>query len=174
MKKLALCLSLVCIAIISYSQDETKTAKQFFTELGGPGVLFSANFDSRFSAKSPLGFGYRVGLGFTIKDAINIGGDDRTRSIATLPFGVNYLLGKGNSPHTFEIGAGATILFTKASLLNWSGNDKEGNLLGHVSFMYRRQPLNGGFTWRIGFTPIISTGGDIVPFGAIGIGYAFR
>lgn len=39
------------------------------------------------------------------------------------------------------------------------------SLFGTASFMYRRQPLKGGFTWRIGFTPIIANG-YIMPSGA--------
>ena len=40
---------------------------QFYAELGGAGILFSANVDSRF-AKSSLGWGGRIGLGFVTAD----------------------------------------------------------------------------------------------------------
>ncbi|MBA4140894.1 MAG: hypothetical protein H0X70_10420 [Segetibacter sp.] len=159
----------------------TKTAKQFYTEAGGPGILFSANLDSRFKPYSNTGWGFRVGLGFTLVDdeqqIVQPGGqvnyNYRTRSIATVPVGINYLFGKSGSPNMFEVGAGVTALSRKASILNY--NDyKEGYILGHFDFMYRRQPTNGGFSWRIGFTPIINPDGDIVPFGALGIGYAFK
>jgi hypothetical protein len=51
---------------------------------------------------------------------------------------------------------------------------REGNFIGHFNFMYRRQPVDGGFSWRIGITPIINTDGDIYPFAAIGLGYSFK
>lgn len=166
-----------------YSQDLTpKTVKQFFTEAGGPGVIFSANFDSRFKSSTRLGWGFRAGLGFTIVEyeeqvvspegsAINF--TYKTRSVATLPVGINYLFGKPESANMFEVGAGITVLSRKASVLNYS-DYKEGNLLGHFNFMYRRQPIDGGFSWRIGFTPVINPDGDIFPFGAVSLGYAFR
>lgn len=159
-----------------------KTFKQFYTEGGGPGILFSANFDSRFKPSSRMGWGFRAGLGFTIVDdkqeIVQPGGGQtyygyRTRSVATLPVGVNYLFGKIESANMFEVGAGVTVLSRKASVLNYNDYN-EGNFLGHFNFMYRRQPIDGGFSWRIGFTPIINPDGDIFPFGAIGLGYTFR
>ncbi len=145
----------------------------YFAEIGGPGVFFSANFDKRFKPNERLGFGYRVGLGFTLVDDYSgINYNYRTTTIPTIPIGVNYLFGKPNSPNTFEVGAGVTVLTKKASILNY--NDyTEGNLLGHFEFMYRRQPVDGGFSWRIGITPIINTDGDIFPFAAIGLGFSF-
>ncbi len=90
----------------------------------------------------------------------------------TIPMGINYVFGKTSSNHAFEVGAGLTLLTRKVERFNWDEH-KEGNLIGHFTFMYRRQPINGGFTWRIGFTPIIGTGGNLVPSGAIGLGYSF-
>jgi hypothetical protein len=97
-----------------------------------------------------------------------------TRSIPTLPIGINYLFGKKTSAHTFEVGLGTTILFQKVTMLNYDSHQKAGNVMGYFNFMYRRQPMDGGFTWRIGFTPIVNTAGDIVPFAAGGIGYCFK
>lgn len=165
--------------------------KQFFVEGGGAGIIFSSNFDGRFKKGERLGFGYRVGLGFTIADVATPAGtmsftgpggiiftepryNYRTHSIPTIPIGVNYLFGKPNSPNIFEVGAGATLLTRKAPVLHYEYDEtRQGNVVGHASFMYRRQPVNGGFCWRIGFTPIIGTSGDIWPLGAIGLGYSF-
>jgi hypothetical protein len=73
----------------------------------------------------------------------------------------------------FETGAGVTVLSRSSSILNYD-EYHEGHFLGHFSFMYRRQPVDGGFSWRIGLTPIINPDGDIMPFGAIGLGFAFK
>jgi hypothetical protein len=90
-----------------------------------------------------------------------------------VPLGINYLFGKPTSPNIFEVGVGFTVLSKKASILSY--NDyKERGLLGHFEFMYRRQPVDGGFSWRIGFTPIINTDGDVFPFPAVGLGYSFK
>ena len=53
-----------CFYFASFAQTTNKVANQsFYAELGGPGILFSANYDTRFK-KSPFGLGGRVGLGF--------------------------------------------------------------------------------------------------------------
>lgn len=179
MKKAFFTLLLSMALFNAFTQDEPKVSKQFYTEMGGPGILFSANIDSRFSSKSHIGWGMRAGIGFTIKDMDNydpVTGvySNSVRTIPTLPIGFNYLFGKEGVPHTFEVGAGATFLFQNVEMLNYDGHRKAGNVMGHFNFMYRRQPVTDGFTWRIGFTPLINTAGDIVPFAAAGIGFAFR
>lgn len=166
-------------------QDETRfTGNQFYAEFGGPGAVFSANFDFRFSrAQQGLGLGLRIGMGYGI---YVYGIYDRMEGMAenplvtisyiTIPVGINYVFGKTKSPHAFEIGAGATVLTRRVPLFcydNENEAEKFGNVVGHTSFMYRRKPIDGGFTWRIGFTPMIGTSGDFYPSGAIGLGYSF-
>ena len=64
-------LFIVCTFLLSVTltaQDNDQSIKvpgrnSFYAELGGPGILFSANYDGRFN-KSHLGFGGRVGVGF--------------------------------------------------------------------------------------------------------------
>lgn len=197
MKK-TLLLAFICLSmLLSLNAQETQNSldskkfssgKMVYAEFGGPGILFSFNFDSRFSSSSNLGLGYRVGFGFGIAyddgDYYYSDGDgyhyryyhDDYTSYATIPLGLNYIFGKPNSPHTFEVGIGATILTKKMHLFTSNNRFQEGeggNFVGHASFMYRKQPLNGGFTWRIGFTPILGTSGDIMLSAAVGIGYAF-
>jgi hypothetical protein len=169
-----LLLALGSSLLLHAQTNNTKEAnKTFFAEFGGPGILFSANFDQRFKSKERLGFGYRAGLGFTLVDQFTQRDGWRTRSIATIPLGVNYLFGKPNSPNIFEVGVGGTLLTRKASILNYN-EYTEGNLTGNATFMYRRQPVDGGFSFRIGFVPTINTDGDIFPFAAVGLGYSFR
>ena len=186
--------SLNVIAQTDDDDERTYTGNQFYAEFGGPGVVFSANFDSRFKKGTDLGFGYRIGLGFGISDSYDAyrysydayeydgvhyeGGyyythHAKTRSYLTIPFGINYVFGKKSSPHAFEVGVGATILTRKVDLYNYEDNFEGGYLIGHTSFMYRKKPIDGGFTWRIGITPIVGTAGDISPSMAVGIGYAF-
>ena len=161
------------------SQEEIR-GKALYAELFGPGVLFSFNFDSRFKAGEQLGFGYRLGVGFGVadfaKETIDEWGYEyyestEYRSYYTIPVGLNYILGKKNSPHTFEVGAGATFLTRKVSLYCYDVKTP-GYFTGHLSLMYRRV-TDGGFLFRAGFTPIIGTSGDLFPIPTIGIGYSF-
>ena len=159
------------------AQEEGVANKMFYTELGGPGIIMSANFDSRFKSGERLGLGFRLGAGFSI------GSFDNTltewgyyesvqRTYYTIPAGLNYVFGKPNSSATFEVGGGITLLTRKVSLFYYDV-EKMGNVIGFATFMYRRMPVNGGFSFRAGFTPIIGTSGDLFPMGAIGIGYTF-
>lgn len=146
----------------------------FYAEVGGPGILFSANVDRRFKP-SHLGWGARVGLGFVTADETTYtppnNYDYETFSVVTVPVQLNYIFGKNVSPHTFEVGAGLTYVGKKLDILNFY-DDRRSNLFGNFSFMYRRQPLDGGFTWRIGFTPLVAKG-YIQPSAAAGVGFSF-
>lgn len=168
------------------SQDDEQissySGNQVYAEFMGPGVIFSANFDSRFRSGTGLGLGYRVGLGFGLADQYYYdyysesgyySSSSNLKSYVTIPVGINYVFGKKSSPHTFEVGAGVTLLTRKIDLYNYGDTYQPGYVIGHTTFMYRRKPINGGFTWRIGFMPVIGTGGDISPSFAVGIGYAF-
>jgi hypothetical protein len=179
-KLLFILLTFTAISVSVYSQRELKAKApgqtSFYAEVGGPGILFSANYDRRFKP-SNLGLGGRVGLGFVTAysnsfDTINYyyyGG--RQVSALTVPLQVNYIFGKGSSPHTFEVGAGITYVSKKLDIFNFYNNERS-NLFGTFSFMYRRQPKDGGFTWRIGFTPLLANG-YIQASAAAGVGFNF-
>ncbi len=145
----------------------------FYAELGGPGILFSANIDRRFKP-STIGFGFRAGIGFVTADEQKIVNgiyEYNPSSVITVPVQVNYIFGKHDSPHTFEAGAGITYAGRKLDIMNFY-DERKSILFGSFSFMYRRQPINGGFSWRAGFTPLVANG-YIQPSGAVSVGFNF-
>jgi len=179
MRKLLFVLAAVCTCSISFAQDNSSTKisrNSFFAELGGAGIMFSANIDHRFT-QSHLGFGGRIGLGFVTAyeyDTVNYSSyyySDDPVSTITVPVQLNYIFGKANSPHTFEVGAGVTYVGKELEIMNFY-DERQSKLFGTFSFMYRRQPKDGGFTWRIGFTPLFAKG-YIQAFGGAGLGYNF-
>jgi len=180
MRKLLIALAAACTSLYSFAQDNnsTKIARNsFFAEIGGAGIMFSANIDHRFT-QSNLGWGGRIGLGFVTAyeyDTSNYSNsyyyNDNPVSTFTVPVEVNYIFGKTNSPHTFEVGAGFTYVGKELEIMNFY-DDKQSQWFGTFSFMYRRQPKDGGFTWRIGFTPLVAKG-YIQAFGGAGLGYNF-
>jgi len=183
MKKLISFLVTITGLLITFNQSlpaqEAIVNKLFYTELGGPGIIMSMNFDSRFNSNERVGFGYRLGAGFGISsfyEGHSVEGysyvESVTRTIYSFPVGLNYVFGKPNKSSSFEVGGGVSILSRKASLYNFDV-EKFGYVIGHISFMYRITPINGGFSFRAGFTPIVGTAGDLYPMGAIGFGYAF-
>lgn len=138
------------------AQEQTsKRAMSVFAEAGGAGLnILSFNFDTRFN-KTPDGLGGRIGFSY-----LTLGGV----SLTTVPLSVNYLLGK-NSKY-FEIGIGATAAFASADRTTtkylFDGSEKEeekslfkaSRLTGTLTIGYRKQPVDGGFMYGLGFTPI--------------------
>ena len=174
-------LVLVVVAIVAINQsllaqEERVSNKAFYAEVGGPGLIMSANFDSRFKSNERLGFGFRLGAGFAYTRKFSYYEDYvlsfGKQTYYSIPAGLNYIFGKPNSAHTFEVGAGLTLL-TRKVVLYYYDERKPGNVIGFFTFMYRLMPVNGGFSFRVGLTPIIGTGGDLFPMGAVGFGYAF-
>ena len=164
-----------------FAQEDRTANKLFYSELGGPGVIMSAKFDSRFTSNERLGLGFRLGAGFGVGLIRTTWVDKQwnytyieniRRTYYSFPAGLNYVFGKPNSAHTFEVGAGVTFLTHKVPLYYYQVK-KPGHVIGFSTFMYRLMPENGGFSFRIGLTPIIGTSGDLCPTGAVGFGYAF-
>ena len=87
---LALFISSIANAQTQESTIAEKRAQNIFVELGGQGLLFTANYDSRFSKRRD-GVGGRIGIGHI--------GDNGDRA-TTVPISLNYLLGK--EKHFFE------------------------------------------------------------------------
>jgi hypothetical protein len=176
MKKITILIVFAIASLACFAQDNEPhviTNKSFYAEIGGPGILFSANYDSRFN-KTPFGFGGRVGLGFVSADeSVYMNGNYTfKRSTAlTLPVQLNYIFGQTNSVNAFEVGFGFTYVSKQLDIFNFY--DKKGpNLYGTAAFMYRRVPVNGGFSWRIGFTPLVGNG-NVQASGGASVGYNF-
>jgi len=136
-----------------------------FLEFLGNGIFYSVNYDTRFSKKVD-GFGGKVGFGY-----IAVDGDH----YSSFPFLVNYLF--GNKGHFFEIGAGANYLVTdyqngggvidSPEIAKWEGWS------GSISLGYRYQPVDGGFLFRAGLTPMFKES-EFRPFWPqVSVGYAF-
>jgi hypothetical protein len=150
----------IFLSFITFAQSP---AKSVFFELGGPG-LASVNYDMRFT-KSEKGIGGRVGLGgFSITDF-----DERV-SFLFVPIGINYLMSKDEKNY-FEVGTGFTPVIASSKF----DNDKESftTTFGHLTFGYRLQPKNGGFTFRAHMTPVFGKGFFIPYWASLSFGYKF-
>ncbi|RYY37774.1 MAG: hypothetical protein EOP46_01405 [Sphingobacteriaceae bacterium] len=139
----------------------TKRAQTAFAELGGTGLIFSANYDTRFSKKRD-GLGGRAGIGYISSDS---------ESILTVPIQLNYLLGNGNK--FFEVGLGATIFsYNDDESDEFLGFDDTDKVLGTLTFGYRYQPVQG-FSFRAAITPIFSDDFFLPYFFGVSFGYSF-
>jgi len=147
---------------VAAQTDGGPRAQNFFVELGGPGLLFSANYDTRFSNKRD-GFGARIGAGYiAVSD----------NSLFTLPIQGNVLLGKKGK--YFEIGLGATFISTKGDDNDFISFEDASSVIGTMTFGYRYQPVDGGFNFRGGLTPVFDSHNFVPYFAGISLGYTFK
>ena len=148
--------------------EVTANASQFYFELGGPGVIYSFNYDGRFGSYEN-GIGFRIGIG---------GASWNGSGYFAIPVQINYLLGTNGK--YLELGGGATY----APGLNLFGNDENQNIPGYqytntygtFTIGFRKQPLGRkGFTFRAAFSPIVSftNGGSFLPFAGVSWGFRF-
>ena len=138
------------VSVFAQADGEAMGAtKAIYGEFGGSGLIFSANFDSRFRGNNGLGF--RIGIG----GAGGTGG-----GILTFPVGFNYLSGKG--PHHLE--AGATITLVTAAF-DISDEGSTWFILPHIGYRFTK-PSNS-FNGRIYVGPLIGDGFVFFPFGGL-------
>lgn len=158
---LALFISSIAIAQTQESTIAEKRAQNIFVELGGQGLLFTANYDSRFSNRRD-GLGGRIGIGH-----IGENGDRAT----TVPISLNYLLGK--EKHFFEMGLGASLMLIGGDGDSLLFDENNSSVLGTMSFAYRLQPNDRGFSFRAGLSPIFNKNFFIPYYAGISLGYSF-
>ena len=161
MKKFLLGFFLCAMFVCTTKTEANAQAKNaFYVELLGNGLLFSANYDFRFSETTS--WGGRAGIGY-----IGVSDGDDGGGIVTIPVMVNNLLGKDGK--YFEVGAGFTYVAGTGEL----GDEELSDVVGTLSFKYRRQPVDGGFMWHVGITPVF-TENVFYPFWfGVGIGYSW-
>lgn len=135
-------------------EETGKASKAVYGEFLGGGLIFSANFDTRF--KGYKGLGLRVGIG----GAGGTGG-----GILTFPIGLNYLAGEG--PHHFEAGATFTLVTAAFDFGGDTGSDWFA--MPHLGYRYTK-PSNS-FNGRIYVGPFIGNGLTFFPFGGLSVGF---
>lgn len=156
-----------------FAQEEKIANKTFYAELGGGGILMSVNFDKRFDSNSKLGGGFRIGIGYGMGYASEWG--YKTKTFYSIPVGLNYVFGKPNSTASFELGGGITFLTQNVWTDFILDYVETGHSLGYFTFMFRLAPPDGGFSFRVGYTPLVNLVPTIdwIRMGAISLGYAF-
>jgi hypothetical protein len=134
------------------------------------------NYDIRLK-KQQDGWGGRAGISYYA---------DNNQHVFTIPLVINYLAGKRGK--YFEVGAGITyynantgdVFFDEQYSVDYvNGNmvyyrrSNNNGVLGTLNFGYRYQPVDGGFSFRAGVSPII-TSDQFVPYWPyVSFGYSF-
>ncbi len=130
MKNLTL---LLCIFFYS-TQAQAQRSQAIYVELGGAGLVYTLNYDTRFSDTEDK-LGARIGIS-VLPDAIIV------------PLQMNYLHGTGK--HKLEVGAGFTTIFGDIQ------TETETDVVASAALMYRFQKKEGHFLFRVGISPTFS------------------
>lgn len=155
---------LVAAGLPEQAHAQNYSRNSVYLELGGNGLLYSVNYDRRFTDHVAGRAGFMVFGGQS-----GAATDDQI-GIAILPVMANYLVGSGS--HRLELGAGLLFGVAGADTENFDLAPAVG--IGGVTttFGYRYQPPDGGFLFRAGLTPFYSAGRPQL-WGGVSVGYSF-
>ena len=134
--------------------DDRSATDSFFIEGGGPGLLYSVNYEHIFEND----FGFRGGFSYTSLSA-TAGSSSASASFIAVPIVLSYL-GASSGNHALELGGGATLI-NASGAASGTGVAVSGSgmtVLGTAQLGYRRQPVEGGFMFRIGVEALFGKG----------------
>lgn len=175
----------ILVSTIDVLAQYSPPSRSVFVELGGPGLVYSFNYDFRFDKDRLDSWGMRVGAGGYARTDTWEGGKD-SNSLLTVPVQVTKMFGR--SVHFFEVGGGATFIYYRNTYPDWNSNGtivrkdfdfilNSGDtpaLMGTLNFGYRKIPVDGGFTFRANLTPVFNQNGFWPIWAGVGFGYAFH
>jgi len=151
-----------------------------YLELLGNGLFYTINYDRLLSPDVGIrvGFGY-LGLGAGNSTTTNPDGTTSDNSISArfivVPATLNYFIcsqdhrGRVGS-NKWELGLG--ILYINVSV-DFFGFQGTGSVIGETATVgYRYQAYDGGFIFRIGFTPVYIVS-RFQPWGGLSLGFGF-
>jgi hypothetical protein len=134
--------------------DDRDANNSFFVEAGGPGLLYSVNYERIFEND----FGLRVGVSYASLSA-SAGSTSASAAFLTVPVIASYL-GLHGGNHVLELGVGATGIYASGSGSSgpFAGSGSGMTAVGTALIGYRRQPANGGFQFRVGLEALVGKG----------------
>ena len=155
---------------------EAKNA--IYLDLLGPGVLYSINYDREIipDLSARIGLSY-MSIGASASDGAGTTASAKFSYLA-IPITASYL-GIGSTSNMLELGGGPVIMnFSGSGLVSSSDSAvKAGGSTTTVALTgmagYRHQPADGGFVFRIGASPMVVLGANVLPWGYMSLGAAF-
>lgn len=139
-------------------------------ELGGPGILYSLNYERFFLPQVSV----RAGLSLF---GLQENSTKDMQGVFAVPITGQYLVGRG--AHHLELGLGFMTGVMWSDLNSYQKNESFGLIAATATIGYRYQPPRRGFLFRVAFTPLYGgsrfepLGLPVTPWGSIGAGYAF-
>ncbi len=138
---------LLLAATASFAQAPPEPVRRntFFLELGGNGMFYSLNYDRILLNRDNWKLSGRVGAMYL--PPLN----ERNRHMVGGPVEISYLRGRGR--HFLELGLGGTVIYDTYALSNSRVNDLAVMAVARIG--YRHQKPEGGFFYKVGFTPLL-------------------
>jgi hypothetical protein len=172
--RLFLLSSVVLFVANSSARSQVTAPNGIYVELLGNAGVYSINYD-RYVADN---LSIRAGFEY-IGVSGGAGTESSSVSLLMIPITCNLLIASNNKGHIgsskFELGLGVEVASFSASISSGTFGGFGASGLGILytgTIGYRYQPSDGGFIFRIGFTPLFSTH-DFVPFGGLSLGIGF-
>jgi len=159
-------MKLVLLALVSLIFSVPVIAQEKFAiygDGGGSSPVMSINIDKTLS-NSNGGFGFKAGVGMVPGQTYvyNVDGSYWTdgKWKFSLPLGVNYLVGNDDQVNFLELALQGTFIPKATIVDSWSSLeiDEEriiNRFMPSAFIGYRRNPVNKGVVFRIGYNPII-------------------
>ena len=141
-----------------------------FVEALGNGLLYSINYE-RIIEKWSVGL--RAGASY-FTYAVSSYGSSGNLKLATFPLVASYYF--GTQRHKLQLGLGATILYLGVSSdstgRKFEGERSGGGVSATAVVGYRYLPPERGFSFGVGFTPLLRSS-RFLPWGGASAGYVF-
>jgi hypothetical protein len=163
----------------SAKNDRAREAKNaIYLDLLGPGLLYSINYDREIipDLSARIGLSY-MSIGASASDGAGTTASAKFSYLA-IPITASYL-GIGSTSNMLELGGGPVIMnFSGSGLVSSSDSAvKAGGSSTTVALTgmagYRHQPADGGFVFRIGASPMVVLGANVLPWGYMSLCAAF-
>lgn len=141
-----------------------------FAEALGNGLLYSIDYERMVDAWN---VGFRAGFSFFTYAVSSYGGSGNL-TLVSAPLVASWYWGPKS--HKLQLGLGATILYLGGSS-DSEGTEFAGDRAGlgvaaTGVIGYRFVPRDGGFSFGLGFTPLVRTS-SFLAWGGANVGYAF-
>ncbi len=135
-----------------------------YAEALGSGLVYTLNYERWLSSS----FALRLGFGYLPVSAEKKNGTTASESATDAPLTLSWFPFDASSSK-LEIGAG----FSYIDLTKPVRGFPEGSNIGYAGIVgYRYEEPDGGFLFRIDFTPVMLAG-TLYPWGGVSLGYGF-
>ena len=155
MKRIALAVVAAAMCAMPAHAQQRYASSSLFLEGGGPGLLYSVNYELLFDDD----FGLRAGFSYQPLSASgSSAGGSGPVNLFTVPILATHLVSFRAS--AFELGGGATIIKADGagSGAGLAVSSAGTTVLGTAIMGYRFQPPEGGFQFRIGIEALVGKG----------------